>query len=84
MSRKYSLELEISEYDSRVLSSIMRALKPDTRNTPRECSVDVSMSSDNRLFLVIECDEISDLRALFNSYFNIISTILHIVEDVKT
>lgn len=75
------LELRIRGLDEKTLSSLYYSLKPDTIDLPVDCSVEISRSCDE-LTLYIRCRRVNDLRALFNSFFNIISTILHVKEEV--
>jgi len=81
MENKYVLELEIKSDNVRFLHSLHDALKPDTQNTPPNCRVDVCV--DGKVFyLRIECLKLNDLRALFNSYYNILSSIMHLGEEI--
>ncbi len=82
MNNKYILELIISNPDDEKLFSIKNALEPDTYNVPKDCRVFIEMKQ--KLYLYIECSEINDLRALFNSYYSILSSILHIVEEISS
>ncbi len=82
MIKEYCLELFIKENDKKMLHSLFKALKPDTYNVPNNCNVKINLSEGkDQLYMRISCSKINDLRALFNSYYNIISTILHIWEE---
>lgn len=79
MIKQYCLELIIKDNDLLMIESLFKSLKPDTYNTPETCNITLDLNkNEKQLYIGITCNRISDLRALFNSYYNIISTILYI------
>lgn len=75
MIEKCELELELSNTDKKFLEAVVKTLKPDTYSLPKDCFIDLNIF-ETKLIIKISCREISNLRALFFSYFTIISTIL--------
>ncbi|OYT39813.1 MAG: hypothetical protein B6U89_03455 [Desulfurococcales archaeon ex4484_58] len=78
----YELELLIDCYSEKTLKAIYNAIKPDTLDAPKNCSVDILLR-EKKISLTIRCIEINDLRALFNSYFSIISSLIRVEEVMK-
>ena len=64
----------------RIIKSIYKSLYPDTETPPPGCTVKVSIINEEKLSLTMECERVSLLRALFNSYFSILSMIMHVYE----
>lgn len=82
MIEECELELELTSSNEKFLKAIINALKPDTRNLPEKCSIDLNIFSD-RLVIKIICKKISNLRTLFFSYYTILSTLIDLGEVSK-
>lgn len=80
MSERFIIELKITG-DHRFISSLARSVEPDTRNTPFDCRVE-SWCNDS-FHLVIDCKDLSVFRALFTSYFNILSVLIKLYLDLE-
>ncbi len=78
---EYRVQLTLKNKEN-ILLSIYKSLYPDALYPPPECSIDLALNSEE-LTLVIKCKRISLLRALFNSYFSILSMILHVYEGLN-
>ncbi len=80
MINNYKIILTITSRDEKTLDSIYKALLPDARIPPPDCNVGLHLSEQG-LVVELTCKRISLLRALVNSYFSIISMILHLREE---
>ena len=76
---KYELVLKLFTGSAKTAESIYKAILPDTYDTPPECIINTKIENEY-LFLEINCKRINLLRALYNSYFSVISMILHALE----
>jgi len=81
LREKYVLELAIACGDEKFIEALKRALEPEAREVKENCSVILGMDlAERKLTIKIECLKINDLRAMFNSYYSVISSILHLWE----
>ncbi|MCD6300465.1 MAG: hypothetical protein J7L82_00150 [Staphylothermus sp.] len=76
---KYKLVLKLYTSTTEIAKSIYKAILPDIYDTPSECTINARIENEY-LFLEISCKRINLLRALYNSYFSVISMILHTLE----
>ncbi len=79
MQNKYVLSLDITG-SKELLSAIFKSLYPDAKTPPPGCVIDIVM--DKGVHLEITCKRVSLLRALFNSYFSILSMLIHVYEGL--
>jgi len=81
LREKYVLELVIACGDEEFIEALKRALEPETREIKESCRVFLGMDlAGGKLTVKMECFKINDLRAMFNSYYSAISSILHVWE----
>jgi tRNA threonylcarbamoyladenosine modification (KEOPS) complex Pcc1 subunit len=78
LDNNYTLKLHV-EGPSGFIESIYKSLYPDTKTPPPDCNVHIE-SSNNELYLELTCKRVGLLRALFNSYFSILSMLIHVYE----
>ncbi|MEM1555329.1 MAG: hypothetical protein QXM54_02205 [Desulfurococcaceae archaeon] len=79
MNERFIIELRI-DGSSDFINSLFKSIEPDTRNIPRDCRVE-SWCNDS-FYLVIDCRDLSSFRALFTSYFNILSVLIKLYLDL--
>ncbi|RLG81525.1 MAG: hypothetical protein DRO13_00930 [Thermoprotei archaeon] len=77
----YIVELVLEDHNNIFLEALKNSLYPDSQNVPKNCNVEIIKSGES-LKIMIKCSEVNDLRALFNSFYSIVSAILHIREEV--
>lgn len=75
MNDVFKLELYITG-DAGFIDSVCRSIEPDSKNAPEGCSITVDCREG--LYIVFKCTKLSGLRALFNSYFNLLSALFRI------
>jgi tRNA threonylcarbamoyladenosine modification (KEOPS) complex Pcc1 subunit len=63
------------------LRALYMAIDPDTKINPEGCRTTIEYN--DMITLKIECERISLLRALTNSYLGIISMLLHVREELE-
>lgn len=80
LNEKFIIKLEISG-DNFFIISLAKSLEPDVKNVPPSCSVESWI--DDSYHLVIDCGDLSDFRALFTSYFNILSVLIKLYLELK-
>ncbi|MET1160632.1 MAG: KEOPS complex subunit Pcc1, partial [Thermoprotei archaeon] len=80
---KYVLKLAIENKDAGFLRALAKSLEPDIHNLPHTCKAEITLFNESAE-LIIECREINDLRALFNSFYSIVSMILHLTEELES
>lgn len=80
MIERCELELELTNLNGKFLEALERALRPDALSPPSNCNISLNLISGNetKLIVKITCRDVSDLRALFFSYFTIVSAILEL------
>lgn len=80
MKERFVIELEI-QGDNIFLNSLVKSIEPDVRSVPSSCRVEAWINRS--FYLLIECEDLSDFRALFTSYFNIISVLIKLYLEFK-
>jgi len=82
LRERYILELTISCNALEFLEAVKKALEPETLDVKESCIATITLEREEKsLKLVLDCSEVNDLRALFNSYYSAISMLLHVWEE---
>ncbi len=81
MTGEYEVELKITVSEPLFVKSLISSIFPDTHDVPRECRI--ILNNKNRIRIIISCRRINLLRALLNSYLNVISMLLHCLEVLE-
>lgn len=80
LGERFIISLEVKG-DTVFLNSLARSVEPDVKNVPPTCRVEHNV--DDSFHLVIDCESLSDFRALFTSYFNILSVLIKLYQEFK-
>ncbi len=81
MTGEYEVGLKITVSEPLFVKSLISSIFPDTHDVPRECRI--LLNNKNRIRIIISCRRINLLRALLNSYLNVISMLLHCLEVLE-
>lgn len=79
---KYSLSYTLEIGDEKLLESIYRAISPDLVNLPSECRGEISAEGSS-LHVRFECSNLGKLRALNNSFIDILLLLLGLIGELR-
>lgn len=79
---KYTISYGIKLEEQGVLESLYEAILPDLRSLPGGCRGELFVEN-GYLVLRLECNNVSKLRALNNSFIGVLLLLLEVVGELK-